>query len=73
LQAERESVLETVIVRIMKGRKVMKHLDLVNDSMKLCINFKPDGTMIRRRIEALIERQYLRRDENNMNVYHHIP
>lgn len=73
LQAERESVLETVIVRIMKGRKVMKHLDLVNDSMKLCINFKPDGTMIRRRIEALIERQYLRRDENNMNVYHYIP
>ena len=32
--------------------------------------FKPDANFIKKRIESLIDREYLRRDENDFNRYH---
>lgn len=65
LLKERECIVDACIVRIMKGRKVMKHNDLLPDVLKLVHIFKPDVNLIKKRIESLIERDYLKRDDKD--------
>jgi cullin 3 len=65
LKKEREMIVDACVVRCMKARKIMKHNDIINDVLKLITNFKPEISMIKRRIESLIERDYLRRDEKD--------
>ncbi len=43
----------------------MGHNDLISDCLKLIQNFKPDIPLVKRRIESLIERDYLKRDEKD--------
>ncbi|KAH8676601.1 Cullin [Tricladium varicosporioides] len=60
----RGNVIDTVIVRIMKARKEFTHQLLVTEVIsQLTQRFKPDLSMMKRRIESLIEREYLERVE----------
>jgi len=46
----------------MKDRKTLGHNDLINEVTKLLANrFSPQPQMIKRRIEMLIEKEYLER------------
>lgn len=57
--------LQACVVRIMKDRKHMKHNELVNEvTRQLAARFAPDPLAIKKRIEALIEREYLERCED---------
>jgi hypothetical protein len=40
--------------------------------MKMITIFKPDVNFIKKRIESLIEREYLRRDELDWNTYSYV-
>lgn len=62
---EREFVVDACIVRVMKSRRVMKHNELYLEVIKLTHNFKPDIPVIKRRIESLLEREYLKRDDTD--------
>ena len=49
----------------MKDRKHMKHNELVNEvTRQLASRFAPDPLAIKKRLEALIEREYLERCED---------
>jgi CRISPR/Cas system-associated endonuclease Cas1 len=69
---EREIVVDTQLVRLMKSRQLMKHHELVQDCIKMITIFKPDVNFIKKRIESLIEREYLRRDELDLNTYSYV-
>lgn len=43
----------------------MNHNDLLAESVKLIRTFKADIPLIKKRMESLIERDYMKRDENN--------
>ncbi|KAF4629971.1 hypothetical protein G7Y89_g8174 [Cudoniella acicularis] len=61
----RGNVIDTVIVRIMKARKELTHQLLFTEVIsQLSQRFKPDLGMMKRRIESLIEREYLERVED---------
>ncbi|KAF7867090.1 uncharacterized protein EAF02_009876 [Botrytis sinoallii] len=61
----RGNVMDTVIVRIMKARKECPHQQLVTEVIsQLSQRFQPNINMMKRRIESLIEREYLERIED---------
>lgn len=67
---DRRHSIEASIVRVMKTRKELEHVKLVAEvSQHLMQYFKPDPREIKRRIEDLIIREYLARDEERSNVY----
>jgi len=62
---ERKHQTEACIVRVMKDRKRMSHNDLMNEvTRQLAARFNPTPNLIKKRIEALIEREYLERGED---------
>lgn len=62
---DRKHEIEAAIVRIMKARKQMSHSNLVNEvTEQLRSRFMPSPVIIKKRIEALIEREYLARTED---------
>ncbi|KAG6842292.1 hypothetical protein C0991_010580 [Blastosporella zonata] len=65
IDEERRHQTEACIVRIMKDRKQMAHNDLINEvTRQLSGRFHPDPLVIKKRIEGLIERDYLERCED---------
>lgn len=69
---ERGHAIEAAIVRIMKQRKELTHQQLMTETIQqLSQRFQPDINMIKRKIEALIDREYLDRgtDESKPAYY----
>ncbi|WVR09664.1 hypothetical protein IAU60_006739 [Kwoniella sp. DSM 27419] len=70
---DRVSILEATIVRIMKARKKMT-LQLLIDAVVSDVvkRFPPDVKEIKKRVENLIEREFLMRDEEERGVLHYL-
>jgi Cullin protein neddylation domain len=72
--------IEAAIVRIMKARRVLDHNSIVTEvTRQLSARFLPNPTVIKKRIESLIEREFLERDttgdgrvSHNRTSIHHI-
>jgi cullin 3 len=73
IRAQRQNVIDAVIVRIMKSRKTDIHNNLVEECCRQISIFRPEIQMIKTRIESLIERDYLKRDENERGRYIYLP
>ena len=53
-----------------RARKTLKHADLMLQiTEQLSKRFMPDPSMIKKRIESLIEREYLERETADPNTY----
>ena len=60
--AERENGIDACLIKLMKKNKLIKHNDLIEDFFKVQTAFKPDSALIKKRIESLMEREYIKRD-----------
>ncbi len=70
---DRRYSIDAAIVRTMKSRKVLQHTQLVMEvNQQLCKMFKPDLKLIKKRIEDLIQREYLERDKDNPNTFKYL-
>ncbi len=72
VEEDRSIAIEAAIVRIMKSRKKMQHTQLVSEVLAQLQTFKPNPKTVKKRIEHLIEREYLERDEQESNVYNYL-
>lgn len=57
----------------MKSRQRLNHNELITEATKqLSSRFLPDPLFIKKRIESLMEREYLKRDDNDSRFYRYI-
>lgn len=69
---ERRHQVEACIVRVMKNRKTMTHNDLISEvAHQLSTRFTPSLNLIKKRIEGLIDREYLERT-GDMATYRYL-
>ncbi|CAD8077270.1 unnamed protein product [Paramecium primaurelia] len=67
IQGDRKIAIQAAIVRIMKGKKTLTFqllIQLVKEQLKM---FKPKDSDIKDVIEILMNQEYLRRNQQNMN------
>ncbi|XP_050426064.1 cullin-3-like [Adelges cooleyi] len=70
---DRKHEIEAAIVRIMKSRKKMNHNALVMEVMEqLKSRFLPSPIIIKKRIEGLIEREYISRSTEDRKAYSYV-
>jgi cullin 3 len=70
---DRKHEIEAAIVRIMKARKKLAHQVLVAECVQQLKNrFSPNPVIIKKRIESLIERDYLARSPEDRKVYTYV-
>ena len=73
IRIERQNIIDAVVVRIMKARKTEKHNQLMEDVIRQISIFMAQPQMIKQRIESLIEREYLKRDDGDRSKYIYLP
>ncbi|XP_046362624.1 cullin-3-A-like [Haliotis rufescens] len=70
---DRKHEIEAAIVRIMKARKKLQHNVLVAECTEMLKpRFLPSPVIIKKRIEGLIEREYLARSTEDRKVYTYV-
>jgi len=73
VEEDRRHLVEAGIVRIMKARKMLHHNDLIAEvTRQLSVRFVPTPQFVKKRIESLIEREYLERAPDDRRVYKYI-
>lgn len=68
---DRQHQIDAAIVRIMKTRKTLSHKLLVNELVSQ-LRFPVVSVDLKRRIESLIDREYLERDNDDPQVYNYL-
>ncbi|KAJ5142272.1 hypothetical protein N7476_003869 [Penicillium atrosanguineum] len=70
---ERGGSIEAAIVRIMKQRKKLTHSQLMTETLtQLSTRFVPDVAMVKKRIESLIDREYMERLSEEPPTYGYV-
>nr|XP_027201075.1 cullin-4A-like [Dermatophagoides pteronyssinus] len=68
---DRQYQIDAAVVRIMKTRKKLPHNLLISEIYNQ-IKFPATPTEMKKRIDSLIERDYLIRDRHSTNIYHYV-
>ena len=69
VEEDRGVQIEACIVRVMKARKTLQHSQLSQEVMTQLQSFSPTPANIKKKIENLIERDYLERESGNSYKY----
>jgi hypothetical protein len=73
LEQERGFQIDALAVRVMKHRKALKFNSLIEEVIRMCTIFQPQIPLIKKRIEALIEKGYFMRDEKDKALLIYVP
>ena len=68
---ERLFSIESLTVRLMKSNQTMTHQKLVHEVLT-GLNLPLTGKDISKCIDSLISREYMRRDDDNIQIYHYV-
>ncbi|CAK9296805.1 unnamed protein product [Gordionus sp. m RMFG-2023] len=70
VEEDRKLEIEAAIVRVMKARKKLSHAQLLTEISELLkARFLPQPGAVKKRVEALIEREYLARCDQDRKMY----
>jgi hypothetical protein len=68
----RSHIIDSTIVRIMKTRRRLSHSQLLVDTVSHIKLFEPEVSLIKTRIEDLMNRDFIERESHDMNTYVYI-
>jgi cullin-4 len=68
---DRQYQIDAAIVRIMKTRKTLPHNLLISEIISQ-LRFATKAVDLKKRIESLLEREYLARDKEDCQIYHYV-
>uniref|UniRef100_A0AC34FG36 Cullin family profile domain-containing protein n=1 Tax=Panagrolaimus sp. ES5 TaxID=591445 RepID=A0AC34FG36_9BILA len=71
VEQDRLYVIDANIVRIMKQHKNLNHTALINELFTV-LRFPARNQDVKKRIESLIEREYVARDDHDQQVYRYV-
>jgi cullin 1 len=70
---DRRHAVDAAVVRVMKSRRQLQHQQLVLEVVQqLQRMFRPDLKLVKRRIEDLIQREYIERDKDNPQLFRYL-
>jgi len=73
VEGDRKHYLDAAIVRVMKARKQLTYEQIKFETIEAVRrHFIPDVTNIKQRIDGLVEQEYLRRDEEDRNLFFYV-
>ncbi|GMH33867.1 hypothetical protein BSKO_01701 [Bryopsis sp. KO-2023] len=73
VEEDRKPQIEAAIVRIMKARRTLDHNNIISEvTRQLAPRFNPNPSVIKKRIESLIEREFIERDQNDRRLYRYL-
>ncbi|KAI9451539.1 Cullin-4B [Russula earlei] len=73
VEGDRKHYLDAAIVRIMKARKQLTYEQIKFETIEsVRRHFVPDVVNIKQRIDGLVEQEYLRRDEEDRNLFFYV-
>eukprot|EP00892_Ulva_mutabilis_P012681 jgi/Ulvmu1/9786/UM056_0026.1 len=73
VEEDRKHIIEAAIVRIMKARRVLDYNSIVTEvTRQMSGRFVPVATDIKKRIESLIEREFIERDGADRKMYRYL-
>lgn len=73
VEQRRKHLVEAAIVRIMKARRTLKHHELITEvTHQVSQRFVPEPQYIKKRVESLIERDYVARRDDDRRTYHYV-
>mmetsp|Transcript_54946 Transcript_54946/g.112192 ORF Transcript_54946/g.112192 Transcript_54946/m.112192 type:complete len:775 (+) Transcript_54946:478-2802(+) len=68
---DRQYQVDAAVVRVMKARKTLSHTLLISELFKQ-LKFPVTPADLKKRIESLIDREYLERDKDTPSVYNYL-
>jgi cullin 3 len=73
VEEDRRLLIDSACVRIMKARRTLSLTELIGEvSHQLSQRFSPNPQVVKKRIESLIEREFLDRDKTDHRIFHYI-
>ena len=72
LDIDRNILIQSTLVRIMKTKKSFNHNLLISECMNQISLFTAPIPLVKKNIEKLIDKEYFERDENDKNLYHYL-
>ena len=71
VKEDRRFQIEAMVIKIMKDRKTLSHNDLMGELLAKA-NFPLDTTLVKQRIESLIEKDYIKRNAQDATLYEYL-
>jgi cullin-4 len=73
VEGDRKHYLDAAIVRVMKARKQLTYEQIKTETIEAVRrHFVPDVLSIKQRIDGLVEQEYLRRDDDDRNMFFYV-